>query len=41
MISRQSDSSTTIKPADDTDLFQKDVRLVAKDGKLYYLPEEN
>ena len=41
MISRQSDGSTAIKPADDTDLFQKDVRLVAKDGKLYYLPEEN
>lgn len=41
MISRQSDGSTAIKPADDTDLFQKDVRLVAKDGKLYYLPEKN
>ena len=41
MINRQSDGSTAIKPADDTDLFQKDVRLVAKDGKLYYLPEKN
>ena len=41
MISRQSDGSKTIKLADDTNLFQKDVRLVAKNGKLYYLPEEN
>jgi hypothetical protein len=41
MISRQSDGSTAIKPADDTDLFQKSVRLVAKDGKLYYLRKKN
>jgi hypothetical protein len=41
MISRQSNGGTTIKSADYTDLFQKDVRLVAMDKKLYYLPEEN
>ena len=38
MISRQSFGTAEVKPADDKDLFQEDVRLVAKEGKLYYLP---
>lgn len=38
MISRQTDGIAEVRPSDDTDLFQEDVRLVAKEGKLYYLP---
>ena len=38
MISRQTFGTADVKPADDKDLFQEDVRLVAKEGKLYYLP---
>ena len=26
---------------DEVDLFREDVRLIAKDGKLYYLPQNN
>lgn len=40
MISSQSDSYSTKKPSDDTDLFQEDVRLVAKNGRLYYVPQK-
>lgn len=38
MISRQTGGIAEVRPSDDADLFQKDVRLVAKEGKLYYLP---
>ncbi|MGM9979366.1 MAG: hypothetical protein ACI33J_11250 [Clostridium sp.] len=30
-----------VRPIENEDLFKKDVRLVAKEGKLYYLPEFN
>ena len=30
--------SSQIVPDDNVDLFNTDVRLIAKDGKLYYLP---
>lgn len=39
MISRQSSGQTAATIKDTVDLFQEDVRLIAKDGKLYYLPE--
>lgn len=38
MISQQSHASATVKPDSDSDYFQEDVELIAKDGKLYYLP---
>lgn len=38
MIENQSKSETTPIKADDTDLFQQDVQIIAKEGKLYYLP---
>lgn len=38
MIENQSKSKTTPIKADDTDLFQQDVQIIAKEGKLYYLP---
>ena len=40
MISSQRDGSAEVKYSNDTDHFQEDVRLIAKDGKLYYLPSE-
>ena len=39
MITRQSSGQHTVTAKDDSDLFQEDIRLIAKDGKLYYLPE--
>lgn len=39
MISKQSSGQTAPTIQDTVDLFQEDVRLIAKDGKLYYLPE--
>ena len=39
MISKQSHENVPRTPESETDLFQEDVRLIAKDGKLYYLPE--
>ena len=39
MISKQSHENTPRTHESETDLFQEDVRLIAKDGKLYYLPE--
>lgn len=39
MISRQSSGQTAPTIQDAVDLFQEDVRLIAKDGRLYYLPE--
>ncbi len=38
MINRQTFGTAQVKPADEKDLFQEDVRLVMKEGKLYYLP---
>ena len=29
----------SIKMAEGDDLFKEDIRLIAKDGKLYYLPK--
>lgn len=39
MISRQSIGKPSPTNQDTADLFQEDVRLIAKDGKLYYLPK--
>lgn len=39
MISKQSAGQKTIASQEELDLFREDVRLIAKDGKLYYLPE--
>lgn len=39
MIEHQETANSLDKGADKNDLFQKDVRLIVKDGKLYYLPE--
>lgn len=39
MISRQSSGQSTVSVDRGTDLFREDVRLIAKDGKLYYLPK--
>lgn len=39
MISSQSGGQQTTEQKDGADLFREDVRLIAKDGKLYYLPE--
>ena len=38
MINKQTDGIAEVRPSDETDLFQEDVRLVGKEGKLYYLP---
>ena len=38
MISQQSHASANVKPDSYADYFQEDVELIAKDGKLYYLP---
>ena len=40
MISKQSGENQIHTPLNNNDLFQEDVRLVAKEGKLYYLPEK-
>ena len=37
-IEHQAENASVIKGIDDDDLYQEDVRLIAKDGKLYYLP---
>ncbi len=38
LIRQQMSLSSQIVPDDNVDLFNTDVRLIAKDGKLYYLP---
>lgn len=38
MISKQSSGPQSVMESDAPDLFKEDVRLIAKDGKLYYLP---
>lgn len=40
LIEHQSEGGSVIKSIKATDLFQEDVRLIAKEGKLYYLPSE-
>lgn len=40
MINKQSGENQIHTPLNDNDLFQEDVRLVTKEGKLYYLPEK-
>ena len=39
-IGHQAEHASTVKGAEEDDLYQEDVRLIAKDGKLYYLPKE-
>ena len=39
MISKQTTEHHTAASNGDPDLFREDVRLIAKDGKLFYLPE--
>ena len=39
-IEHQAEHASTVKGAEEDDLYQEDVRLIAKDGKLYYLPQE-
>ena len=39
MIEKQSTGQHTSVSNSDPDLFREDVRLIAKDGKLYYLPK--
>lgn len=38
LLENQTEGGIVLKPSDESDLFQDDVRLIAKDGKLYYLP---
>ena len=38
LLEKQTEGGIVLKPSDESDLFQDDVRLIAKDGKLYYLP---
>ncbi len=38
MIKKQKDANVGIKKSDKQDLFNEDVKLIAKDGKMYYLP---
>lgn len=40
LIEHQSEGDSVIKSIKETDLFQENVRLIAKEGKLYYLPSE-
>ena len=39
MISDQSSGQNIIAPEDEPDLFKEDVQLIAKDGKIFYLPQ--
>ena len=38
MIETQSNSNVTVIKGNTTDLFQQNVQIIAKEGKLYYLP---
>ena len=38
LINRQLEVTGTIEPDDKTDFFKSDMTLIAKEGKLYYLP---
>ena len=39
-IEHQAENASTVKGIEDDDLYQEDVRLIAKDGKLFYLPQQ-
>lgn len=39
-IQSQTSASNHVKSVDTVDLFQEDVRIIGKEGKLYYLPSE-
>lgn len=39
-IEHQAENTSTIKGVENEDLYQEDVRLIAKDGKLFYLPQQ-
>lgn len=39
-IEHQAENTSTIKGVESEDLYQEDVRLIAKDGKLFYLPQQ-
>lgn len=39
MITNQSAGQNIIAPEDEPDLFKEDVQLIAKDGKIFYLPQ--
>ena len=39
-IEHQAENASTIKGVESEDLYQEDVRLIAKDGKLFYLPQQ-
>ena len=41
MIFAQSDGEFNKHEYDTTDLYSEDVQLIAKGGKLYYLPKEH
>ena len=38
LLENQTEGGIVLKPSEESDLFQEDVRLIAKEGKLYYLP---
>lgn len=38
-IGRQTEGASSLKKQEKDDLYQEDVRLIAKDGKLFYLPQ--
>ena len=39
-IQSQTSASNHVRSVDTVDLFQEDVRIIGKEGKLYYLPSE-
>ena len=39
-IEHQAENASTVKGVEEDDLYQEDVRLIAKDGKLFYLPQQ-
>ena len=39
-IEHQTENASTIKGVESENLYQEDVRLIAKDGKLFYLPQQ-
>lgn len=39
-IEHQAENASTVRGIEDDDLYQEDVRLIAKDGKLFYLPQQ-
>lgn len=41
LLESQTEGGLVLKPSDETDLFQEDVRLIAKEGKLFYLPDNS